>query len=129
MDNLVVEATKSSPYISFDAGKGLLEIKGKSYPENAAKFYSPVFDWLNEYLDTVTDQAIQVNLEIIYFNSSSSKVFLNLFDMLDRAVKNGKKITIDWRYHTENDTARECGEEFMEELEAVKFNLVEIHEE
>lgn len=129
MDNLVREATKSSPYIRFDAGTGLLEIKGKSYPENAAKFYAPVLEWLNEYLNSVAKETIHVNLDIVYFNSSSSKVLLNMFDILDNAAKNGRKITINWHYLRENDTARECGEEFMEELEAVTFNMVEVTEE
>jgi hypothetical protein len=29
----------------------VLEIKGKSYPENTSVFYSPVFEWLGKYLD------------------------------------------------------------------------------
>ena len=68
----------------------------------------------------------QLNLEIIYLNSSSSKILLNLFDMLDDAARRGQEIVINWRYHEESETALECGEEFAEELTTAKFNLVMI---
>ncbi|MBI5248525.1 MAG: DUF1987 domain-containing protein [Desulfomonile tiedjei] len=128
MENLVLEATKSSPSIFFDAEKGVLEIKGKSYPENAAKFFSPVLDWLKEYLASAETGNTVVNMEIIYLNSSSSKAFLNLFDVLESAAKNGQQVVVNWRYHEENETALECGEEFREELQSVIFNLVELSE-
>ena len=126
MENLTVEATKSTPYIFFDAQRGILEIRGKSYPENAAKFYAPVFEWLNSYLQANDTATVQVTLEIIYLNSSSSKALLNLLDMLDRSAKSGQGVVIDWRYHGEDETALECGEEFKEDLESAIFNLVNI---
>jgi hypothetical protein len=129
MDELLIDATKSSPSVRFDAGTGILEIKGKSYPENAARFYAPILQWLEEYLRDVKDRPVEVDLEMIYLNSSSSKAFLNLFDVLDRCAKGGRTVIVNWRYHEENDTILECGEEFMEELDAVTFNLVKIEEE
>ena len=128
MDDLKIEATKSTPGIFFDAQRGVLDIKGKSYPENAAKFYGPVLDWVGAWLDSTEDSNVRVNVEIIYLNSSSSKAFLNLFGILDRRAQTGRSVEINWYYHEENETALECGEEFIEDLEAVKFNLVKITE-
>lgn len=129
MENLKVEATKSTPSIFFDGQRGVLEISGKSYPENAAKFYAPIFEWVSSYLETTDPAIVQMTLEIIYLNSSSSKVLLNLFDMLDRFAMRGRKVVINWRYHEEDETALECGQEFKEDLESTIFNLVEITEE
>jgi hypothetical protein len=128
MDDLVINATKSSPSVHFDAGTGVLEIKGKSYPANAAQFFDPVFQWIEEYLGQTIAGTIEVNLEMTYLNSSSSKAFLNLFDMLDCWAGKGQSVVINWHYHEENDTMLECGEEFMEDLESVSFNLVEMVE-
>ena len=125
MENLVIEATKSSPYIHFNAEKNILVIKGESYPEYAAKFYAPVFQWLESYLISMNPDSIEVKLEVIYFNSSSSKILMNFFDRLETAAQNGKNITINWIYHEDNEAALECGEEFMEDLTTVSFNLVE----
>ena len=127
MESLFVESTKSSPYIHFDPQLHVLEIKGESYPENAAKFYAPMFAWLEEYLASVdNDQIIEVNMEIVYFNSSSSKVFMNFFELLQDAAVAGKNVVVNWRCHEDNETAIECGEEFMEDLENLTFNIIEI---
>jgi hypothetical protein len=128
MENLTLEATKSSPAIIFDARTGVLEIKGKSYPENAAKFFSPIFEWLTTYVETTDDPPVRVVLEINYLNSSSSKAVLNLLDILDAAAKRGRQVIIDWRYRQDDDVALECGEEFKEDVEAAVFNLVEMIE-
>jgi hypothetical protein len=125
MDALQIEATKYTPEISFNAHTNILKIKGETYPENTAEFYSPVFDWLDNYLAQLNDQTVTVNIEIIYFNSSSSKVLMDLFDRLDDAVKEGKQITLNWIYDKDDESALEYGEEFQEDLEVIKLNLVE----
>lgn len=129
MEELIIEATKSFPYIHFDHAGNRLEIKGESYPENAAKAYAPMFAWLEEYLMGLQDEMVRVDLEITYFNSSSSKILMNFFDMLEDAAQAGKKIVVNWYYHEDNETALECGEEFMEDMDLVEFNLREISDE
>ena len=126
MEAFIIEATKSSPFIHFDGAQNVLVIKGESYPENAAKTYAPVFVWLEEYLKGLGDEIVRVDMEITYFNSSSSKILMNFFDMLEDAAGGGKKIVVNWRYHQDNETAMECGEEFMEDMSFVEFNLQEI---
>lgn len=125
MTRFSVQATKSSPHIDFDPETRILEIKGESYPENCSGFYGPVFDWLEMFLDRVRDDRVELNMEILYFNSSSSKTFMDLFDMLDCEAGKGRNIVVNWRYHEENETAMECGEEFMEDVRNLRFNLVE----
>ena len=126
MEDLIIEATKSFPYIHFDPAGNRLEIRGESYPENAAKAYAPVFAWLEEYLQGIGDGGVRVDFEITYFNSSSSKILMNFFDTLEDAAQDGKKIVVNWHYHEDNETALECGEEFQEDMELVEFNLREI---
>ena len=130
IENLVIPATKSSPYVHFDSHSRILEMKGESYPENAARFYAPIFTWVEEFLAFIDDDLpIEMNMEIVYFNSSSSKVFMNLFELLQNAFASGKNIAVNWRYHKENETALECGEEFREDLGDLTFRLVEIEPE
>lgn len=127
MDSLLITASKSTPEVRFDAITNLLEIKGESYPENASKFYAPIFDWLAAYLGQVAPETqVVVNMEIIYFNSSSSKALMNIFDLLAQAAAAGRRVVVNWRYHPQNESALECGEEFSEDVEGVVFNLVEI---
>jgi len=125
MDNLNIGPTKYTPEIIFDAETNLLEIKGETYPENTAEFYAPVFKWLGAYLGKLRDEAVTVNLEINYFNSSSSKVLMDMFDQFEAAATAGKDIALNWIYNRENESAKEYGEEFQEDLEVLTLNLVE----
>mgnify|MGYP000550661508 FL=1 len=126
MDIFTREQSKSTPWIHFDPQNNHLQIKGESYPENSANFYAPMMEWLEEYLNNLDDSGIRVDVELVYFNSSSSKVFMNLFDRLEESARKGIHVEINWMYHEDNDTALECGEEFEEDLENVEFNLLAI---
>jgi hypothetical protein len=126
MDIFTRERTKSTPWIHFDPRQHHLQIKGESYPENSAKFYAPMLEWLEGYLNSVSASKVQVDVELIYFNSSSSKLFMNFFDRLEEAAQNGLHIEVNWMYHEDNETALECGEEFQEDLEDVSFNVLQI---
>ena len=126
MDSWKIEATKQTPEVCFNAENNILELKGESYPENIAEFSAPVFSWLEEYLEQLEEQAFTVNIELTYFNSSSSKMLLDLLDKLEEEVADfGKNITVNWIYSADNDTAEEYGEEFQEDLESLTFNLVQ----
>lgn len=125
MENLIIAKTTATPGIHFDYASGVLELRGESYPENTAAFYAPVFEWLKNFLNSGKEAALTVNLEIIYFNSSSSKALMNFFDLLEAAAKAGRKVIVNWIYAKGNEGALEYGEEFKEDLDTLEFNLVE----
>lgn len=122
MENLTIEKTKSTPAVFFDAGSGVLQMEGESYPENVVKFYAPLLDWLRAYLLLDTDE-ITMEFKISYFNSSTSKVFMTMFDLLEQSVAEGKKARVRLICDEENDVAIECGEEFKEDLECLPFEI------
>jgi hypothetical protein len=123
MDDLKIEATKFTPEITFDYSGRLLEIKGESYPENTSEFFNPVFKWLDDYLAEGKSEPTLVNIELYYFNSSSSKVLMNFFEVLDQAASKGGNITVNWVYEEEDEDSLEFGEEFAEDLDHLTFNL------
>ena len=123
MEKLHIDVTKYTPEIDLDPEKGIIEIKGKSYPENTFEFYKPVMDWLKGYFENPKKPTV-VNLEIIYFNSSSSKWFFDLFDFLEEQANKGNKVIVNWIYDEENDVAEEAGEDFKEDFEEMEINLV-----
>jgi hypothetical protein len=124
METLIIENTMNAPDIRFDHVKHILEIRGESYPENAREFYEPVKLWLERYLDQLKKEEVTFNVELVYFNSSTSKILMNFFDMMEEAAGKGKKITINWIYDQRNENAIEYGEDFKEDLEHVTFNLI-----
>jgi len=126
VDNLVIKASKYTPAILFDAKAHTLDIKGESYPENISDFYGPAIGWMESYLKEIADnQSVTVNIEMVYFNSNTSKTFMNIFDMLQDSAIEGKKIIINWYYDKDNDISLENGKEFQDDFESLTFNLIQ----
>jgi hypothetical protein len=123
MNDLIIEKTQSTPYVFFAQDSNCLVIQGESFPENSAKFYAPVLAWLNEYVAELDNRRITVDFKIVYFNSSTAKVLLTIFDILEDAVRHGKNIVVNWTCDPKNETAMECGEEFKEDLTVLPFNI------
>ncbi|MBP7237138.1 MAG: DUF1987 domain-containing protein [Petrotogaceae bacterium] len=124
MNDLIIEKTQSTPYINFSHEQKKLFISGESFPENAAKFYAPILEWIKQIINDSNTDSFTADFEIVYFNSSTSKVFMTIFDTFENAVKKGMRITVNWRCDSENETAIECGEEFKEDLSTLPFNIV-----
>jgi hypothetical protein len=71
LSTLFIEPTAKTPQIDLNPMTGELILSGRSIPENAAKTYEEILNWVTEYTKkprTVTN--LRVNLE--YFNTSSS---------------------------------------------------------
>ena len=124
MKDLIIEKTQSTPYVYFSQTAKVLILKGESFPENSAKFYAPVMEWLRECLSNLGTEKVIMQFEIVYFNSSTSKVFMTILDLLQEEVEKGKNISVRWMCDAENETAIECGEEFKEDLESLPFDIV-----
>jgi hypothetical protein len=124
VEKIVRTATDRTPEVSFDFEKGVFSFKGESYPEDASAFFGPLHQALEEFLGTDFDDEIVFDVEFAYFNSSSAKVLMNLFQLLEDAAKNqAKKTVINWHYNEDDDTMLEFGEDFASDMEYASFNL------
>lgn len=123
MENLIIEETKFTPEINLLQDKRFITFKGKSYPENTFDFYMPIISWLKKYFETTKEKTI-IEFEISYFNSSSSKLFFDLFDLFEEAVQDNCQIIINWYFDEENESAQEAGEDFKDDFKTLNINLV-----
>ncbi len=125
MDSINIEGTSKTPTISFDAGTGKIEIKGRSIPENSIEFYKPLVDWLDKYAD-VANGLVEVNMQLEYFNTSSSKCILDVFKKLENVnSKAGAEVVINWYYEEDDEDMLEAGEDYQSILK-IPFKMVEI---
>ncbi len=125
MENINIEATDRSPEVVFDFAANTFLIKGESYPEDVTTFYNPVLSALQEYLEGDGASAKSMfTFELVYFNSSTAKILMEIFDSLEEAAQAGASIHVTWCYDEEDDTMEELGEEFAEDLDAVTFELI-----
>ncbi len=128
MEPLLLEQSKSTPFVLLDPLTGVCVITGECYPENAGKFFGPIFVWLKEYLSSDSNPGLQLDIHMNYFNSSSSKAFMNLFELLEESTSAGRRVCVNWKFDSENEPILEAGEEFREELSSVVFKLVPVSE-
>jgi len=126
METLKIAATERSPEVDFDFKHGILSLRGESYPEDASVVFGPIFGALDQFLATVGNREIRVDFDLSYFNSSSAKALMNMFQRLDHAAAAGARIKVSWFFAPDDDTMKEFGEDFSEDLEHVSFNLVAI---
>lgn len=116
-----ISATKFTPAIDIQDQGATIDIKGSSYPENIAVFYDPFIAFLKSNLKE--QPKLKLNIDLVYFNSSTSKVLMNIFDLLEDAAQNGKSCQVTWWYDEDNELAQECGEEFQEDYSHLSFEL------
>ena len=122
METLEIESTERTPGIKFDYDNHHFEISGEAYPENSDEFFRPVMDELQAYIASGASDKISFLFKLIYFNSSSARVLMKLFELLDEAAES-RSVEIEWHYHEEDDTLEEFGEEFAEDMENASFQL------
>lgn len=123
MKELRISPTKYSPEIILDP-KGIIKIMGRSIHENVADFFSPVEEWIREYVRMPADLTIiDINLE--YINSASAKVIVHLFQKIAYLQLKDRKYIINWYYEEGDDDILERGEYFSSIL-GMPFNFIEI---
>ena len=121
MANLDLAKSVDTPLVVFDHEAGTLKIEGESYPENAMEFYRQILESLNQFVEA-RDIALTVEFKMQYFNSSSSKCLLDIFDILEE-YSTSHNVVVNWHYQEEDEDIKESGEDFAEDLN-LTFNLI-----
>jgi hypothetical protein len=112
MEKYTNEGTSKTPTINFSLNEGILEIKGRSIPENSIEFYKPLMTAIDTY-STSVKPATTLNIHLEYFNTSSSKCILDVFKRFESIAKNGNSIIINWNYEEEDDDMLEAGQDYQ----------------
>lgn len=123
MDDIKIAGTQKTPSVSFVSAEGFLEIKGRSIPENSIEFYRPLIEWIENYGKSPKPQT-RVNIQLEYFNTSSSKCILDVFKKLE-TISND--VTIYWYYEEDDEDMLEAGEDY-DAIINIPFKIVEIEE-
>ena len=124
MTTYTQEATSRTPNVNLDGANGLFSLTGESYPEDITSFYGPIRVALNEVLENLS-QPLQVEIKLVYFNSSSARVLMELVDQMDEHANSGAVININWYCNPDDDITREFAEDISEELNSVTFTIID----
>ena len=122
MEKTFIEGTEDTPRVTLDTDKNVYELYGRSLPEDAAEFYEPILNWLNELsTNKVPKMTFVVKLE--YFNTTSSKLLLDILIKLEEMHSDGSDITVHWYYYKDDADMLDAGEEFADLVE-VPFEML-----
>jgi hypothetical protein len=126
MTELKISRTQSAPAVTTDWSTGTLEMRGDSYPENSFEFFAPIVAWIEEFL-AASQEPLRLNLHLLYLNTSSVKVMMDIFDALEEAHQKGRDVRVCWFYDADNERIAELAEEFKEDC-TFPFEIVEVNE-
>ncbi|KPK80771.1 MAG: hypothetical protein AMS27_16175 [Bacteroides sp. SM23_62_1] len=122
MEILKIEGTLTTPTVNADFDKGVIEISGRSNPENSIEFFKPLMEWAEEYIKNPREKTtIHINME--HFNSSSSKCLLGFFKIFEPSHRAKKEILVYWHYEDDDDEMLEAGETYQV-LTGLPFNMI-----
>lgn len=111
MESISIPGTLKTPAIVSDHEKGLIEIKGRSNPENSALFYKPLIEWVEKYSSNPSQKTV-INIKLEHFNTSSSKCILDVFKKLEPIKKANLDIQVNWYYEEDDEEMMEAGETY-----------------
>ncbi len=127
MSSVNIQGDKKNPTIQFDVDRGYLNIEGRSNLENPARYYRPVIDALEEYFDHPQPET-RARFAMEYFNSSSSKMIMKTFRLLEKLQVDGKSnVKVEWCYDEGDGSMLEAGEDYMSMLK-LDFEMIELSE-
>lgn len=113
MENIQIEMSPKTPLVTCNLQSGKLEFKGRSIPENSIEFYQPVFEWIDRYAASARPETL-VDVQLEYFNTSSSKCLLDIFKKLQQLHQGGQsKVTVTWFYEEDDEDMLEAGEDYQ----------------
>ena len=95
-----------------------------SIPEDVTLFYEKILDWVRTY-STTAPPATEVDVEMEYLNSGTSKYMLKILKVIKDIERNGHELIINWIYEEGDDDIRERGEYYASILD-LKINFIEI---
>ncbi len=127
MSTYIIKGDRQHPEIDFNAITGILNISGRSIPEDTFSFYQPLVDWVESYAKSPAKET-RVKVYLEYFNTSSSKFILEIFKKL-RPITDfvTKSVVVEWYYDEDDEEMMETGEDYQD-VSGLPFEIIEMED-
>ena len=110
--HIIQEELKNCPGIIYYPGSNKLEMFGRSIPENPELIFRRLDNWITQHFDK--NGSLDINFQLEYINSGSSKYLYEILKRLTAFSKSGKGITMKWRYEEDDEAMQELGEHYRD---------------
>lgn len=126
MTDILLAGTAKTPSVNFNGATGLLELRGRSIPENSIEFYKPLIEWIDQYARSPRPST-RLTVQLEYFNTSSSKCILDLFKKLEGIRSTGNEVQVHWHYEADDEDMLEAGEDYQAIIN-MPFKMIQVAE-
>ena len=116
VSSFLIKGTNTTPEIYFDPSENSFSISGISIPENTPKFYEPVFKLFEDFIHAYND-SLSVKINLLHFNTSSSKVLFNLSRLIAKLNDLSNKVQITWYCDPDDEDMIEIIEDYSDILD------------
>jgi hypothetical protein len=124
MDVIKIMGTDDTPSVLLDAASNVFEVSGRSLPEDVAAFYNPIIGWIEKYNQSPNPKTV-FNFKLVYFNTASSKMILDILMKLEELHNAGKEVLVKWHFAEDDEDMKEAGEEYADIVD-VPFEQIAI---
>lgn len=123
VEKLIIKAAEKTPHVNFDPESGRFLIHGYSLPENSMRFYEPIIRWLNRYIQS-PNKKTEFDFRLIILNTSSSKMFIDMFRIINQLVESKTSdVSVVWYYENDDEDMYDVAMQYKDFCKA-KFELI-----
>jgi len=109
---VIQEELKNCPGIAYYPDTNKLELVGRSIPENPELIFRRLEDWLTIHFEK--NNGLDVNIQLEYINSGSSKYLYEILKRLTGYGRSGKLVKMKWLYEEDDEGMLELGEHYRD---------------
>jgi hypothetical protein len=110
--HIIQEELKNCPGIAYYPGTNRLELIGRSIPENPEPMFRRLDDWITLHFEK--SNGLDVNFQLEYINSGSSKYLYEILKRLTGYRRNGMLVNLKWLYEEDDEAMLELGEHYRD---------------
>lgn len=109
---MIQEELKNCPSIVYYPGDNKLELIGRSIPENPELIFRRLDEWITIHFEK--NSGLDVNIQLEYINSGSSKYLYEILKRLTGYGRSGKLVNLKWLYEEDDEAMLELGEHYRD---------------
>jgi hypothetical protein len=110
--HVIQEELKNCPGIIYYPDENKLELFGRSIPENPELIFRRLEEWITAHFEK--GKGLDVNIQLEYINSGSSKYLYEILKRLTGYGRSGKLVKIKWLYEEDDEAMLELGEHYRD---------------
>mgnify|MGYP001579613563 CR=1 FL=1 len=110
--HVIQEELKNCPGMTYYPDTNKLELIGRSIPENPELIFRRLDEWITLHFEK--NKALNVNIQLEYINSGSSKYLYEILKRLTSFGRSGNDVRLKWLYEEDDEAMLELGEHYSD---------------